>query len=96
MRYALTTINNTIRILNLSGNDTLTSNGFRSLANLLESDNCQLRALYLSHCNAGDEVAPIFAKALEKNCKLSTLILTGNGITSEGWAPFAKVICDIW
>ena len=35
-----------------------------------------------------------FANALDSNCNLKALNLSGNGVTAEGWSPFSTILCD--
>ena len=53
-----------------------------------------MEKLHLVGNNIGNEGARIFANALESNRKLKTLDIRGNGITTEGWSSFSKVLCD--
>jgi len=85
---------NTLQELNLAWNQTITIKGWKTVATLLEMSDTKLEILRI-HCNMiGDEGALVFANALVSNSTLKTLDLDGNGITSEGWAPFSKLLCD--
>ena len=48
----------------------------------------------LAERNLGDDGALILADALARNCKLKTLNLGDNTITSEGYSSFSKILCD--
>ena len=86
--------NNNLCELVLSTNRSITARGYKSLATLLESKDCCLKKLYLNHNIIRDEGAGILVNALVSNRKLATLDLYNNGITTEGYSSFAKVLCD--
>ena len=86
------TNNRSFQRLNLSSN-CITARGCQSLATLLENPNSNLEVFQLNGCNVGDEGARIFASALTTNRKLSTLDVSDNGITAEGYSSFSKVLC---
>jgi len=55
-----------------------------------------LETLCVKNNNIGDDEALVFATALVNNSTLKTLSLSNSriGITSEGWTPFSKLLCD--
>ena len=78
----------------LSNNRSITMRGWERLSTLLEVPDSPLERLHISHNNIGDEGALVFANSLRGNCKLKVLSLHGNGVTTEGWAHFSKLLCD--
>ena len=78
--------------LSLGSNRSITLNGWKAIASLLEMPKCNLKELYIHNNNLGDEGALVFAEALTNNSTLETL--SSIGITPEGWAPFEKLLCD--
>ena len=79
--------------LTLSNNRSITARGYKSLAALLESEDCSLRKL-LNQNTIRDEGALIFANALANNRKVMELQLCQCSITAEGWSSFSRVLCD--
>ena len=86
---------NTLQILNLISNTSITINGWKKVATLLENPRCKLEKLDFGNSRVGDEGALVFANALKNNSTLKTLGLYGNGgVTAVGWAHFSKLLCD--
>ena len=86
---------NKLKELNLGTNQSITIKGWKRLSTLLETPGCSLENLCIYHNYIGDEGALIFAKALANNSTLKALRLDAEGsITTEGWAPFLKLLCD--
>ena len=83
-----------LQVLDLSRNQTITIRGWERLSTLLETPYSNLERLSLQYNNIGDEGALIFTNALKGNCKLKVLSLHGNGVTTEGWIPFSRLLCD--
>ena len=86
---------NKIEVLDLSWNEVITIKGWKEVATLLEMPDTKLETLNIANNNMGNDGALVFANALKYNSTLKTLLLSGSGITSEGWAPFSKLLCDI-
>ena len=86
----------TLQELKLGYNHLITIIGWKAVSTLLETPDSNLETLNISFNNIGDDEARIFANALKSNTTLKTLSLSNSriGITSEGWAPFSKLLCD--
>jgi len=80
--------------LSLSRNRFITSEGYKTLSNLLERPDSSLKFLFLRSNNIGDDGALVLAAALTNNSTLKTLSLKNSGITSKGWSLFSKILCD--
>ena len=61
---------------------------------MLEHPNSNLETLSLRYSNTGNAGAITFANAMARNRKLKTLNLFNNGVTTEGWSSFSKILCD--
>ena len=85
---------NTLQVLNLISNTSITIKGWKKVATLLENPHCKLEKLGFGNSRVGNEGAIVFAKALKNNSTLKLLNLNRNGVTAMGWAPFSKLICD--
>jgi len=85
---------NTLQILNLISNTSITIIGWKKVATLLENPHCKLEKLGFGNSRVGDEGTLVFANALKNNSTLKTLGLYRNGVTAVGWAPFSKLLCD--
>ena len=86
---------NTLEAMNIGSNLSITTRGWKAVANLLEMPNSNLDTLHVvNNSNFGDAGARLFATALANNYTLRRLSLTECGITREGWAPFSKLLCD--
>lgn len=85
---------NKLQELHIGSNPAITSQGWRAVSTLLEMPQSNLKRLHVHYNNIKDEEGLLFAKALAKNSTLETLGLSGSRITSEGWAPFSKLLCD--
>jgi len=84
-----------LRHLDLSSNTTITTNGFKAIATLLDDPSCNLEELLLARNGiSSDETLCAFATAIAKNTKLITLDLSGNRINAAGWAVFSNALCD--
>jgi len=84
-----------LRNLDLSGNMiSITTNGFKAIATLLEDSSCNLEELNLEGNNIQNERVHIFARAIAENTKLKSLILSGNSVSDAGWDLFSDVVCD--
>ena len=86
---------NKLELLDLSRNEAITIKGWKAVSTLLETLDSKLETLNIASNNMGNDGALVFANALKYNSTLKTLLLSGSGITSEGWAPFSKLLCDI-
>jgi len=86
--------NTTLQEICLSNNDSITIEGWRVVATLLEMPRSNLKSLNLYNNNIGDDGVRIFAKALVNNSTLKIMGLHDNRITPEGWAYFKKLLCD--
>jgi len=84
---------NTLEEMNIASNS-ITTRGWKAVANLLEMPNSNLEIMNVASNNIGDAGAQVFATALASNSTLKRLDLYGNGITPEGWAHFSKLLCD--
>ena len=77
--------NSTIKSLCLSGNDTITSLGWRALVPVLQHENCKLVALDLNSTGINDDTAVILGSAL-RGSSVKTLNLSANySISSAFW-----------
>ena len=83
-----------LKLLDLSDNQTITIEGWKTVSTLLERADFSLEKLNISENNIGNKGALIFANALRDNCKLKALRLHGNHITAEGWAYISTLLCD--
>jgi hypothetical protein len=84
-----------LRHLDLSCNMiSITTNGFKAIATLLEDPSCNLEELNLEGNNIQNERVHLFATAIAKNTKLITLNLANNSINAAGWAVISDVLCD--
>jgi len=91
---ALTNVN-TLKELYLGGNALITLNGWKVVATLLGRPSSKIHSLDVSNNNNfGDDWALVFTNALSGNSTLKHLSLYGNGITTEGWVHFSKLLCD--
>ena len=84
----------TLRYLDLGSNRSITTTNWKIFSTILEVPGSTLQKLIVSNNNIGDEGALVFANALVGNSTLKLLSLQYCGITAEGWAPFAKLLCD--
>ena len=88
-------INSSMRVLNLSGNTSITNKGWSTLSSLLEGDNSYLEKLHVSYNNIDDEGVAIFVRALTNNCSLQVLALNDNPlITGKGWSLLSRLLCN--
>lgn len=85
-----------LEIVKLSGNDSITAAGLRSLSILFKRENCPLRELWLQRMNIGDDGAATLAEGLLGNKSLQKLYFDrdSSGITQVGWSAFSKLLCD--
>ena len=84
-----------LKLLDLAANRSITTQGWKTFANLLRSPTCMLKKLDLFENSIDDDTLATFANALVHNRSLSALLLGANeDITERGWAPFKNVICD--
>jgi len=84
-----------LQALDLSHNDSITIKGWKTVANLLEAPGSKLVKLEIyNNSNIGDGGALVFAETLTNNSTLEKLYLHDCGITTEGWSPFSKLLCD--
>ena len=83
-----------LKSLCLLRNPLITARGYQVLLTLLRSPASSLENLDISDNNAGDAVAIMFANALASNCKLQTLKLDRNNLTTRGLTPFSQLLCD--
>ena len=91
---ALSTNGNKLQELDLSNNEQITCQGWKTLSTLLETPGCKLETMHIGSNNIGNEGALVFANALVNNSTLNKLDLDYCSITREGWAPFSKLLCD--
>ena len=59
-----------------------------------KSSGSNLKKVYLSHNNIGDQEALLFANALVGNSSLEHLSFIGNRITCCGWEPFVTLLIE--
>ena len=85
-----------LQVLSLDRNPTITSRGRTTLSTLLERPDSNLKKIYLSRNNLGNDGALVFVNALRNNSKLKRLGLIGNGINSDGWEAFSSLLCDTY
>lgn len=85
-----------LKSLDLSQNPSIGAAGLRSLATLLQSENCRLEDLHLNDMHIGDDGAEALATALSGNTTLRRLhISLGDaGISASGWSTFWKLLSD--
>jgi len=77
----------TLQELNLGCNRSITLNGWKAVASLLEMPGNSLKQLKFHGSNIGDEGAQIFANALTNNSTLKMLYLEGCGIIVRDGHP---------
>ena len=82
-----------LKVLDLSANRNITTEGWRSLFNALQSHDCVLQGLLLYNNGFSDEAMTHLSNALANNCVLRHLNLGRNDeITISGWKAFAAVL----
>ena len=95
LMYNAFNINSSMRVLNLSGNKSITNKGWSTLSSLLEGDNSYLEELHLSYNNIDDDGVAIFVRALTNNSSLQVLALNDNPlITGKGWSSLSRLLCN--
>ena len=84
-----------LRSLFLSENS-ISADGCRGLAKLLQGGDAALTSLYLRNNQIDDEGVQVLAEALQSNTSLTTLNLRGNdGISKEGMTMLLTLINDV-
>lgn len=83
-----------LRVLNLTGNTSITIKGFGALSSVLESPTSNLKKLVLTDNRMCDEVLKMLASALVNNNTLKWLQLNRNDITGEGWLALSQILCN--
>ncbi len=85
-----------LKTINLSGNQSITAAGLRSLLPLLQSEAHSLETLSLYGVNFGDDGAIALAEGLRGNRFLKQLLfrVAAAGITTVGWSAFSTLLCD--
>ena len=95
--------NNTLEVLDLSQNTSITAKGLSSLSSLLRSEKCCLRELALRDMYIGDDGAAALVGALAGNKSLKrldffyeypTLAMDRTGMTAAGWSTLTRLLCD--
>lgn len=81
--------NRTLKVLDLSDNETIGDQGAQIIASALPHDTIAIAALYLHHCDISDQGMKLIAKGLRKNKALKLLDVSFNRITNVGWACLA-------
>ena len=86
--------NNTkLEYLDLSGNNDVSSNGWRAFFRSISHSNSGLNDLGLGNTNLQDEVIPTMVESLSRMKSLKILSLQDNGhITTVGWYAFAILL----
>jgi len=79
--------------LNLAGNRSISTRGWKAVSSLLATPNCCLERLDISDNNIGDDEALLFADALASNSSLRYLDLTGDDMTIRH-EDFTVILCD--
>jgi len=89
---------NHCKILDLDGNESITSTGLSYLSDSIRSDSCHVETLYLQGILIGDDGMEILALGLSDNKSVRSLYLedSADGITvaSAGWVAFSRAVCD--
>lgn len=87
-----------LKRLNLSGNQSITADGLRSLYPLLQSESHSLEGLHLYGTNFGDDAAIALSEILRGNRFLKDLSFDVDvetaGITAVGWSAFSALLCE--
>jgi len=83
-----------LKLLDLSDNQTITIEGWKTVSTLLERADSSLEKLNISENNIGNKGALIIANALRDNSKLKALRLHQTNITAEGWEYIWTLLCD--
>eukprot|EP00984_Skeletonema_dohrnii_P018041 scaffold8338_cov72-Skeletonema_dohrnii-CCMP3373.AAC.5 len=89
---------NHCKILDLDGNETITSTGLSYLSDSIRSDSCRVETLYLQGILIGDDGMEVLARGLAGNKSVRSLHLVdldnGMTFTSAGWVAFSRALCD--
>ena len=89
-----------LKLLSLSGNDSITTVGWYAFSTLLFRPNSKLEEIDTSsntmyiNGNINDEVATACANALTNNANLRKLIFGYSAITEVGWSAFNNIVCN--
>ena len=81
--------------LDLSYNELITVDGFRSLSNLFQSGRCHLKHLDLSCMNIGDDGARAISTGLASLNSLETLYLSENDIGDDGASSLVTGLANL-
>eukprot|EP00984_Skeletonema_dohrnii_P019209 scaffold9129_cov78-Skeletonema_dohrnii-CCMP3373.AAC.2 len=85
-------------VLDLDGNETITSTGLSYLYSSIRSDRCRLETLDLRGIPVGDNEMEVLARGLTDNRSVRNLYLEDLGddisVTSSGWIAFSRALCD--
>jgi len=85
--------NGALTKLDISGNLTHgKTDGIRTIANSLKSENCRLSCLNFSNCGLDAELAKILAPALLQNKSLKELNMANNSMGNEGAEAIASAL----
>eukprot|EP00985_Skeletonema_marinoi_P026903 scaffold21290_cov156-Skeletonema_marinoi.AAC.4 len=86
---------NHCKVLDLDGNESITSTGLSYLSNSIRSDSCRVETLWLQGIPIEDDGLKILGQGLVGNQSLRSLYLDdGITVTSAGWVAFSTALCD--
>ena len=88
---------NTLKKLNLSLNNSITTAGWQTLASIFLNPNSAIDTMLTKGNPSFDDdaaIAWVNALSISKNAKLNELLLSPCGITSRGWLALENLVCD--
>jgi len=89
--------NNTLKRLNLSLNNSVTTAGWQTLASIFLNPNSAIDTMLTSGNPSFDDdaaIAWVDALSQSKNTKLNELLLSPHDITSRGWLALENLVCN--
>jgi len=89
--------NNTLKRLNLSLNNSITTAGWQTLASIFLNPNSAIDTMLTKGNPSFDDgaaIAWVNALSQSKNTKLNELLLSPRGITSRGWLALENLVCN--
>eukprot|EP00984_Skeletonema_dohrnii_P018037 scaffold8338_cov72-Skeletonema_dohrnii-CCMP3373.AAC.1 len=89
---------NHCKVLDLIGNDSITTLGLRYLSDAIRSDSCRVETLHLQGIPIRDDGMEALALGLAGNKSVRSLYLVdlddGITVSSAGWLAFSRALCD--
>ena len=87
--------NSTLQVLDIGGNQSITSAGWRAFSVYLQNHNSTLKKLYVGQTNMNDESLMVLSNALTNDTTLEILVVYANSSISDiGWQAFSNIICN--